>query len=152
RADVTLVDCPAGIFGPTLDILSGCTHALGVLQSEMIAQRSSMMLHRGLAAIRPERRPMLLGLVINMFQRRSGPSLEAFHGLCEDGDPQLLFETTIPRSEAFADASLVGQPLRTSEMQTSSPIAWLFDMLAHELCERAGVRPAPEPPTKSFLR
>jgi len=54
--------------------------------------------------------------------------------------------------EAFAEASLAGQPLRAAETQSSSPIAWLFDMLAHELCERAGVRPITATPTRSFLR
>jgi cellulose biosynthesis protein BcsQ len=126
-----------------MDVLSGCTHVIAVAQSEMIAQRSSEMLLKGLAAMPGDRRPELLGVVINMFQRLSGPSLEAFQRLCEDHDKHRLFETTIPRSEAFAAASLSGKPLRLADPSAASPVAWLFDMLAAEITRRADIRPAP---------
>jgi chromosome partitioning protein len=151
RCDIALVDCPAGMFGVTQDILSASTHAIGVLQSEMVAQRSFAMFAQGLSALPAERRPQLLGVVVNMFQRRSGPSVEAFHGICDDADRYRLFETTIPRSDAFAAASLAGQPLRLADGESLGPVAWLFDMLADEVCARFDLTAAGRPAARSFL-
>jgi chromosome partitioning protein len=151
RADIVLVDCPAGMFGTTHDVLSAATHVIGVLQSEMIAQRSFANFSRGLATIPGERRPQLLGVVVNMFQRRSGPSVEAFQAFGDQADRHRLFETMIPRSEAFAEASLAGQPLRFAEGDAHSPVAWLFDMLADEVTTRSGLRSAAGSSTRTFL-
>lgn len=152
RADIVLVDCPAGMFGVTQDILSAATHAVGVFQSEMVARRSFAMFGQGLSAVPAERRPKLLGVVVNMFQRRSGASVEAFHGISDDADRYRLFETTIPRSDAFAAASLAGQPLRLAEGDSLSPVAWLFDMLADEVTSRVEPAEAARPAARSFLR
>ena len=40
RAEIVLVDAPAGMFGPTYQLLRASTHVLGVLQAERIADRS----------------------------------------------------------------------------------------------------------------
>ncbi len=152
RADITLVDCPAGMLGITHDVLCAASHAIGVFQSEMVARRSFAMFLRGIDAVPAGSRPHLLGVVVNMFQRRSGPSLEAFHGICEDADRHRLFETTIPRSEAFAEASHAGQPLRFADGgEGLSPVAWLFDMLADELCTRVEPQPAARVAPAPFL-
>ena len=138
-ASVVLVDCPAGMFDVTADVLSACTHAVGVLQSELVASRSSVMLERGIAAIPADRRPRLLGVVVNMFQGRSEGSLEAFHAITS-ADAAPLFETTIPRSEAFAEACLNGVPVRFARQRGHAPpVSWLFDMLATEVCDRTGI-------------
>jgi chromosome partitioning protein len=138
-ASVVLVDCPAGMFDVTQDVLGASTHALGVLQSELVASRSSSMLMRGIQAIPAERRPRLLGVVINMFQGRSEASLEAFHALTST-DAAPLFETTIPRSDAFAEACLTGVPVRFVQRRGQAPpVSWLFDMLATEVCDRTGL-------------
>jgi chromosome partitioning protein len=143
RADIALVDCPAGMLGVTHDVLGASSHAIGVFQSEMVARRSFAMFLRGIEAVPAAHRPQLLGVVVNMFQRRSGPSLEAFHGICEDADRHRLFETTIPRSESFAEASHAGQPLRYADGgEGLSPVAWLFDMLADEVWSRFEPQPA----------
>jgi len=151
RADIALVDCPAGMFGVTREVLGAVSHVIGVFQSEVVAQRSFAMFSRGLAALPPGRRPTLLGVVVNMFQRRSGPSVEAFQAFCDEADRHHLFETMIPRSEAFAEASLAGQPLRFSEGAAPSPVAWLFDMLADEIFTRSGLRTAATTNPRSFL-
>jgi chromosome partitioning protein len=135
--DVVVVDCPAGMFDVTRDVLAAATHVVGVCQAEMIAGRSFEMFQRGLASLPAEHRPELAGVIINMFQGRSAASLEAFHGLCEQNDLS-LFDTTIPRNDAFAAATLAGQPLRLSA--EGDPAAWLFDSLAAELCDRTGLK------------
>ena len=149
RAELVLVDCPAGMFDNTADVLSACTHVVGVLQSEMIATRSAEMLERGLDALPASHRPQLVGVVVNMFQGRSPASLEAFHLIASGREGSLLFETTIPRSDTFAAASLAGVPVRYAEREGAGRIGWLFDALASEMCGRAGLlepaRPAPPP-------
>lgn len=139
HADITLVDCPAGMFHTTSAVLASCTHVVGVFQAEILSSRSFDMFLRGLATIPQARRPTLAGVVVNMFQGRAEGSLEAFHRICNDGDRHKLFDTTIPRSEAFGRATMLGQPLRAAGKQ-ATPIAFLFDMLAEELCTRVGVK------------
>src|SRR6185295_10941843 len=43
QAPLIVVDTPAGMFGTTHQILSGASHVIGVLQAEVIAQRSFKM-------------------------------------------------------------------------------------------------------------
>ncbi|MCB9573045.1 MAG: ParA family protein [Kofleriaceae bacterium] len=154
RADLVLIDCPAGMFDVTADVLAACTHVVGVLQSDMIASRSASMLERGLAALAPEARPRLVGTVVNMFQGRSASSMEAFHRIALGDSGTLLFETTIPRSDAFTSASLVGLPVGLAGRGGApAPVAWLFDMLATEVCDRTGIAEIGTPaPPSTFLR
>jgi len=132
RADLVLVDCPAGMFDTTGDVLPACTHVIGVLPSDMIGVRSSQLLDRGLAAITAEQRPQLAGVVVNLFQGRSIASIEAFQRIAAAPPGRLLFETTIPRCDAFAAPRLAAE----------HPIAWLFDALAAEIGSRAGLPPS----------
>lgn len=152
RADLVLVDCPAGMFDTTADVLAACTHVVGVMQSDMIATRSSAMFERGLAALPEDSRPALIGVVINMFQSRSAASVEAFHQLAVGQSAPVLFETTIPRSDVFAAANLAGLPVRMSNSGDSS-VAWLFEALAAEMCGRAGIADSASPAAvMPFLR
>ena len=153
RADLVLVDCPAGMFDTTADVLAACTHVVGVLQSEMIAARAAAMLERGLEALPVDVRPKLAGVVVNMFQGKSQASVEAFHHVAAGPRGPLLFETTIPRSDAFSVASLAGVPVRFAEPAGASPIAWLFEALASEVCGRTGlVDASAQAPMARFLR
>ena len=153
RAELVLIDCPAGMFDATSDVLQACTHVVGVLQSEMIGMRSSEMLERGLAAIPPEARPALAGVVVNMFQGKSAASVEAFHRIATTPPGRHLFETTIPRSDVFAAASLAGVPVRFAECEgVANPIAWLFEALATEVCGRTGLVEAAPPAPSRFVR
>jgi len=140
RAELVLVDCPAGMFDATADVLQACTHMVGVLPSEMSAIKSALMLESGLAAMHPAARPQMAGVVINMFQARSAASMEAFQRIAAGPPGRFLFETTIPRSDVFAAASLAGVPVRFAEPEGgANPIAWLFEALASEVCGRTGL-------------
>ncbi len=152
RAEIVLIDCPAGMFDTTADVLTSCSHVIGVLQSEMIASRSASMFDKGLEALPASHRPKIMGVVVNMFQGRSAASVEAFHHLATAGDAGVMFETTIPRSDAFAAASLAGVPLRFAPGGSPSAVAWVFDSLASELCGRTGLDQTAEPVTERFLR
>lgn len=150
HSDLVLVDCPAGMFHTTSAVLESCSHVVGVFQAEILSSRSFAMFLRGLGEIPRERRPALAGVVVNMFQGRANDSVEAFQAISSQADRHRLFDTTIPRSDAFGAAAQAGQPLRTSGEDASS-LAWLFDALAEEVCHRVGVGEKPDPERGAFL-
>jgi cellulose biosynthesis protein BcsQ len=152
QADIVLVDCPAGMLHTTHEVVSASTHVLGVFQSEMVASRSFPMFLQTLDTLAPERRPDLVGVVVNMFQRRANGSLEAFERICVDGERHRLLDVTIPRSDAFSNASLAGLPLRLAGDKGPCAMAWLFDALAAEICGRMQLSlDSPPRPQTSFL-
>jgi cellulose biosynthesis protein BcsQ len=136
RAEVVLVDTPAGMFGVTHQVLSAASHAIGVLQAEQIAARSFERFSEGQEAVAPERRPAVAGIVVNMLQTRQDASMAVFQSACQDLPPEWLFDTSIPRHPAFLDATHVGVPLRHLDDQAPPAIAWLFDNLAAEVTSR----------------
>ena len=139
RCDLVLVDCPAGMLGTTREVLLGSTHALGVFQAEAVAGRSFEMFQTALQAMPAPGRPELLGTAVNMFQGRSRASLEAFQSVAGTDESSRLFDTTLPRHDAFQAASLEGLPLRDAQLEGARSIAFLFDMLASEVCTRLGL-------------
>lgn len=150
RADVVLVDTPAGMFGPTRAILSSCTHVLGVLQAEVIAARSFQRFAEGLASLKDGSRPQVLGVVLNMLQTRHHASLSVFQEAMQGLPSEWLFDTTIPRHPAFLEATHQGLPLRHLDSDTPPPVAFLFDNLAGEIAERLKLA-APEAKPRPFL-
>lgn len=136
RADVVIVDTPAGMLGVTYQILSSCTHVLGVLQAEVIAQRSFTMFADCIALLPQAERPKVLGVFLNMLQLRHQVSIEVLGRACELLPKDWLFETAIPRHPAFLDASAAGIPLHLYDPQQPPAVTWLFDTLATEVMER----------------
>jgi chromosome partitioning protein len=136
RAEVVLVDTPAGMFGVTHQVLSAASHVIGVLQAEQIAARSFERFSEGLEAVPPERRPAVAGIVVNMLQMRQDASMSVFQSACQDLPVEWLFDTSIPRHAAFLDATHAGVPLRHLDDQAPPAIAWLFDNLAAEVTSR----------------
>jgi chromosome partitioning protein len=150
RADVVVVDTPAGMFGPTRAILSTSTHVLGVLQAEVIAARSFQRFAEGLASLKDGMRPQVLGVVLNMLQTRHHASLSVFQEAMQGLPSEWLFDTTIPRHPAFLEATHQGLPLRHLDNDTPPPVAFLFDNLAGEIAERLKLA-APEAKPRPFL-
>lgn len=150
RADVVLVDTPAGMFGHTRSILSSATHVLGVLQAEVIAARSFQRFAEGLSTLKDGQRPEVLGVVLNMLQTRHHASLSVFQEAMSGLPGEWLFDTTIPRHPAFLDATHQGLPLRHLDNDTPPPVAFLFDNLAGEVGERMKLA-APEAKPQPFL-
>jgi chromosome partitioning protein len=135
RADVVIIDTPAGMGGTTRQVLAGCTHVLGVLQAESIAQRSFERFHQSLQQL-ASTNVAVLGVVLNMLQMRHPGSLSVFHAACQEQLGRWLFETTIPRHQSFLDAALEGLPLRPLDEQAPGAVGFLFDNLASEVAER----------------
>jgi chromosome partitioning protein len=153
RADIVIVDTPAGMLGMTYQILSACTHVLGVLQAEVIAERSFSMFADCLKLVPEPERPKVLGVFLNMLQLRHPVSVDVLKQACEKLPREWLFETSIPRHTAFLDASAAGVPLHMFDPQQMPAVTWLFDTLATEVTDRiAPVRSAVARPRKtSFL-
>lgn len=133
HADLVIVDLPAGMHGLTSRVLDGCTHVLGVLQAETIPKRSFSMFQRGLEAL--PRAPEVVGVVLNMFRRSHSASLSVLVDAGVDFPASWMFETTIPRNDAFLDAAEEGMPVALAG-NSGTFIGLLFDTLAKELSER----------------
>jgi chromosome partitioning protein len=140
RADLVLVDTPAGMFGVTHQIMSACTHVIGVQQAEVIATRSFSMFLEGLRAVPDARRPQVLGVFLNMLQVAQVASVDVLQDLCQKLPRSWLFETSIPRNSAFLEASALGVPLRMLHDKHPPAVSWLFDTLASEVLDRLDLR------------
>jgi chromosome partitioning protein len=136
RADVVVVDTPAGMYGVTYSVLQASTHVVGILQAEAIANRSFPRFLGAIRAVPDELRPEVLGIVVNMLQTKHAASLSVFQNACSDLPGDWLFDTSIPRHRAFLDATQAGLPLRQLDEQSPPAVAWLFDNLAGEVAER----------------
>jgi chromosome partitioning protein len=136
QAEIVIVDCPAGMFGPTRQIMGGCSHLLGVLQAELIASRSFTMFSRALDAVPKSERPEVVGVVLNMLQSRHPGSVNVLSDACAGLPKRWLFDTAIPRSDAFLTATEEGLPLRLLDDKNPPAVSWLFDTLASELTDR----------------
>jgi chromosome partitioning protein len=133
HADLVIVDLPAGMHGLTSRILDACTHVLGVLQAETIPKRSFSMFQKGLESL--PRAPEVVGVVLNMFRRSHSASLSVLVEAGADFPASWMFETTIPRNDAFLDAAEEGMPVALAG-NSGTFIGLLFDTLAKELIER----------------
>lgn len=151
EADIVLVDGPAGMFGPTRQFLTSCTHALGVLQAELIASRSFDMFARALEAMPAPGRPQVVGIVLNMLRSRHGASVRVLSDACAALPKGWLLDTAIPRSDAFLEATEEGLPLRMLDDKNPPAVSWLFDTLATELSERLGLDAAQRKPKQLLI-
>jgi chromosome partitioning protein len=133
HADLVIVDLPAGMHGLTSRVLGACTHVVGVLQAETIPKRSFAMFQKGLESL--PRAPEVVGVVLNMFRRSHSASLSVLVDAGVDFPPSWMFETTIPRNDAFLDAAEEGMPVALAG-NSGTFIGLLFDTLAKELMER----------------
>lgn len=131
-----VVDTPAGMFGVTQQVLQASTHVLGVLQAEVVANRSFARFMEAVDSIPAQHRPETIGIVINMLQTSHSASLSVFQDACTELPSKLLFDTSIPRHNVFLDSTAVGVPVRHLDEQAPPAIAWLFDNLAAEIVER----------------
>lgn len=151
QAELVIVDCPAGMFGPTRQIMGSCSHVLGVLQAELIASRSFTMFSRALDALPEDERPEVVGVVLNMLQSRHGGSVNVLSDACAGLPKRWLFDTAIPRSDAFLTATEEGLPLRLLDDKNPPAVSWLFDTLASELTERLELDVAERKPRQLLI-
>jgi chromosome partitioning protein len=151
EVELVIIDMPAGMFGPTLQIATRCTHMLGVLQAEQIASRSFSMFKRAIELIPSQNRPEVVGVVLNMLQSRQAGSINVLQDACASLPRGWLLDTAIPRSEAFLHATEEGLPLRLLDDSNPPAVSWLFDTLATELTERMGLEVPERKPRQLLL-
>jgi cellulose biosynthesis protein BcsQ len=151
RAEIVLIDTPAGMFGTTHQVLQASTHVIGVLQAEVVANRSFSRFVESLRAMSDDLRPEVVGIVVNMLQTRHSASLGVFQSACTDLPGEWLFENSIPRHRAFLDATQAGLPLRHLDEVAPPAVAWLFDNLAGEIADRLRLSTAEKKPQPLLL-
>src|SRR5690606_32137426 len=78
RAQIVIVDAPAGMFGVAHQVLSPCPRVVGVLRAEVVASRPVPPCMEPIRSRPPERRPERLGVVIKRVQTRHSASLSVF--------------------------------------------------------------------------
>jgi cellulose biosynthesis protein BcsQ len=127
RADVVVVDCPPGLTGIAGEVVAACTHVVGVVRSDRAASTAATALEGHIDGLAAERGPQLTGIIVNLFDGRSVPSIDAFGRIAQHGVP--MFETTIPRADVLAEDSDDEQ----------GALSWLFDTLATEVAARSGL-------------
>ncbi|MGC4090713.1 MAG: AAA family ATPase [Polyangiaceae bacterium] len=151
RSEIVLIDTPAGMFGPTHQLLQSCTHVIGILQAEVVANRSFTRFIEALRAMPDELRPEVLGIVVNMLQTRHAASLAVFQNACSELPGDWLFDNSIPRHRAFLDATQAGLPLRHLDETSPPAVAFLFDNLAGEVADRLRLTPVEKRPQPLLL-
>ena len=146
RAEIVLVDAPAGMFGASYQLLRASTHLLGVLQAERIADRSFVRFLEAIRTLPTDQRPAVLGVVLNMLQTKHEGSLSVMLNAFKDFPDDWLFETSIIRHPAFLDATHAGVPLRNLDEYAPPAVAFLFDTLAGEVTQRLKLETLPKRP------
>lgn len=137
--DLILLDTPSGFVGATLGALRGASHALVPVQAEPIAARTLMRTFETLKALQEEGESVsLLGLVMTMLQRDDESSLAIAEDIWKTVPKHLLFDTSVPRSPVFLEASAAGVPLGLLSKRPP-PEAASFDVLASEVERRIGL-------------
>jgi cellulose biosynthesis protein BcsQ len=146
RAEIVLVDAPAGMFGAAYQLFRASTHLLGVLQAERIADRSFVRFLDAIRTVPNDQRPTILGVVLNMLQTKHDGSLSVMLNSFRDFPEDWLFETSIIRHPAFLDATHAGVPLRNLDEYAPPAVAFLFDTLAGEVAQRLKLEALPKRP------
>ncbi|MDJ0850605.1 MAG: ParA family protein [Myxococcota bacterium] len=136
NADVVVVDTAAGMLGASAQVMSACSHVLGVLQAETISQRSFGMFDRALAAL--DGSPEVLGVVLNMVRRSNQASLSVLIDASTRMPEDRLFQVSIPRSDLFLELSAQGAPVAYAERDATG-VGVLLDTLAAEVAARLGI-------------
>jgi len=134
---VVLMDCPSGLAGATLGALGAASHAMVPVQAEPLSMRSVERVLGVMARIRESQNPSLAlaGIVLMMFDREVDASLEVVRTAWRGLDPDVLFETIVPRDPVYLDASLHGVPVGFMA-PGMHPEGRRFQMLATELLGR----------------
>ena len=106
-------DCPAGFGGIVQAALRCATQALVPVQAEPLSLRSINRFLKGIESIRLRDNPKLnlLGLLLVMLEKHSEASLSVLTSAWAGLDPDVIFETVIPRRDDFLQASLHGIPI-----------------------------------------
>jgi chromosome partitioning protein len=142
RYRYVLLDTPSGLGKIPRAALATSDYALLPLQADPLALRSLSQVLRVMAHVREHENPRLelLGILPTMVRLKEDASLNVMNALW--GGFTGVLETTIPRTEVFANASDKGLPVAFMAGPVS-PEARRFELLAAEIdslvAKRSGV-------------
>lgn len=137
--DVVVVDTPPTLGGVTLGALRYADYVLMPIQAEPLAARSVRHLLEVVGELRDQGAPLqIAGLVLSMLQSRHEASLAVAQETWRLFPQELLFEASIPRDNAFLEASAVGTPLALLHRRPPA-VSMVFDQIAAELEGKMGL-------------
>lgn len=133
--DFIFIDCPPSIGIYTLNALCASDFALIPVLADFYSLEGFSKFFKTIEYIRQDLNPSLeiLGIVINMFDRRTRLSREVEEEF-QRYFPDLVFSVKIPKNVKIAEAPSFGLPIQI--YSPSSPGADAFSLLAEEFLER----------------
>lgn len=130
--NICLIDCAAGLFGVTGDIIAAGEAVLVPQQAEPLGIRSVPKMLEGLNRLRiVNPRLQVLGVCLSMVQSELAESREVAVALRQLLPPELVFQTQIPRDPLFLRASARGLPVGV--MEEGAAALAIFDSLRAEI-------------------
>ena len=133
--DLCIVDCAAGLFGVTADVLSACNAVLVPQQAEPLGVRSVPKMLEALTRMRVVNSQLhVLGVVLTMLQENLPESRDAAQALRTLLPAEMVLRTAIPREDLYVKASARGLPVGV--MEEGADAMSIFDSLREELESR----------------
>ena len=135
--EICIVDCAAGLFGVTADVLSASDGVIVPQQAEPLGVRSVPKMLEALTRMRVvNSRLHVLGVVLTMVHRTLPESRESADALRSLLPAEMVMKTEVPRDDLFVRASARGLPVGV--MDEGADVQAVFDKLRDELDRRMG--------------
>ena len=135
RCHVVIVDTPPGLGPVARRVLEASEHVIVPLQCEPLALQTTPQILRGIQdVIAVNERLMLDGILLTMYERGNAACERVAAAVRANLPPNLVFDVTVPRSPAAADAFAAGQPVVLRD--PADPASQAYVNLATVLAER----------------
>jgi chromosome partitioning protein len=135
RCNVVIVDTPPGMGAIVRRVLDASQHVLVPLQCEPLALQTTPQVLRGIQeAIAGNEELTLEGMVLTMVDPTSPASVRVSDYVRQHLPRNMVFDISVPRSPAAADAFAAGQPVVLRE--PADPAAQAYINLATALADR----------------
>lgn len=133
--DIILIDCPPSLGLLTVNALAAADSVLVPVDASMFAVEGLKQLNRTLELMRENLalEIVILGAVLTMQERR-GRLGRFIEREVRTAFPEMLFETTVPRSSPVAEASMLGKAVMHHAPESSG--AHAYRMLAQEFLQK----------------
>ena len=135
--EICIVDCAAGLFGVTADVLAASDGVIVPQQAEPLGVRSVPKMLEALTRMRVvNSRLHVLGVVLTMVRQNLPESRESAEALRSLLPAEMVMRTEVPRDDLFVQASARGLPVGV--MDEGAAALAVFDRLRDELDHRMG--------------
>ena len=135
RCHVVIVDTPPGLGPVARRVLEASEHVIVPLQCEPLALQTTPQILRGIqAVIAVNERLTLDGILLTMYERGNAACERVAAAVRANLPPNLVFDVSVPRSPAAADAFAAGQPVVLRD--PADPASQAYVNLATLLAER----------------